>query len=489
MKRRALSVVLALILICTLAIPVLAINDSQKFNFSLTVGDLSTTDIKVNPGDEFVVDFYLIRTDIGAGDTYPIYMMQNEILYNTDYLEFVSGKSEILVSGFPDIGTRSYLGAVNRIMINSGHGFYDSSRMFPASLHVAKLTFRAIKDGITDISCINCGVSPIVATGLADSYASTAGSVKATIGNPTVTKHNITIVNPTGGTITTSPSGSAAAGEVVTLNMNLNTNYSFSSWKITTGAADVEVSGSSQAAGARFVMPAAPVTVTTAALNYTGGSGTGTPGGGSSGGTPSGDTNIDDNETPLAAPEIPRFSDVGAGHWAYIFVEYLAELKFVNGKTDTTYAPSDTITRGEFITILARMSGESLPEYSGQFTDVAASAFYAQPVAWGFASGIVKGTSDTTFSPNNKISRQDIAAMISRYAEYKDYTFSEVNEAIEFTDAASIAVYAADAVSAMQRASIINGYDDGSFRPRGNATRAESAKMLALVHHAPIIRQ
>lgn len=178
-----------------------------------------------------------------------------------------------------------------------------------------------------------------------------------------------------------------------------------------------------------------------------------------------------------------EFRDVTKTHWAYAQVKYLAERGYVTGKTDVLFAPSDQITRAEFITILARLSGDVLPtSYSGPFTDVAAGAYYDEAVAWGVNAGVINGASATTFLPNNQIQRQEMASMVLRYAEFKHYSLQKKSEAIAFTDQAQIHAYAREAVEMMQQADILSGYEDNSFRPLHQATRAEAAKMLAMVH-------
>jgi len=208
-------------------------------------------------------------------------------------------------------------------------------------------------------------------------------------------------------------------------------------------------------------------------------SGGGTGGGGSSG------VDIGDTEIPTTGETTGgHFDDVSSTYWAYNYVEYLATLGIVHGKSAALFCPEDNITRAEFMTILARMSGDTLPSYSGNFNDVASGSYYAQAVAWAVANGITNGTSANVFSPDSNITRQDMAALIYRYALYKGYSFTVVNAAVNFSDQADIADYADAAVSAMQQADIINGYNDNSFRPLGNANRAEATKMLALLYQA-----
>ena len=177
------------------------------------------------------------------------------------------------------------------------------------------------------------------------------------------------------------------------------------------------------------------------------------------------------------------FTDVPSSHWAYQYVEYLARRGYVKGKSATLYAPNDPITRAEFVTILARMEGAAETDYSGPFTDVVSGSYYAGAVDWAVKAGVTVGTSATTFSPNRTISRQEIAAMLARYVTYKLVTLVAYNQPISFSDEAQIAAYAKEYVKNMQTADVINGYPDGSFKPLNNATRAEAAKMLALVHY------
>lgn len=175
-----------------------------------------------------------------------------------------------------------------------------------------------------------------------------------------------------------------------------------------------------------------------------------------------------------------HFSDVPTTHWAFEHIEYLYSQGLITGKTTTLFAPEAPITRAEVITILARMSGENLAGYNSGFSDVAANAYYAGAVTWGVRAGITNGTTATTFSPNEPITREQIAAMIYRYAEYRGYNFTYTQSAINFTDQSNISAYAFNAVYSMQRAGIIDGYANGAWLPQGYASRAEAAKMLAL---------
>lgn len=183
----------------------------------------------------------------------------------------------------------------------------------------------------------------------------------------------------------------------------------------------------------------------------------------------------DDTQKPSAA-----FTDVSG--WAKEYIDYLADKGIVNGKTETSFAPNDSITRAEFVKIIAGIAGADVTKASkASFSDVASDAWYAPYVLWAADNGIVTG-SDNRFSPNSKITRQDMAVIISRYIDkLSEKKLDAVNEKIDFADAAAISAYASDAVSVMQQAGIINGKGENSFAPRDNATRAEACKMLALV--------
>ncbi len=208
----------------------------------------------------------------------------------------------------------------------------------------------------------------------------------------------------------------------------------------------------------------------------------GTTGGGGGGGG----TTVPDQPTKPDTPDTPDrdyeiFKDVNNRFWAAQYINPLAKAKIVNGTSADEFLPDADITRAEFVTILARMSGDTLPAAGEKFRDVAADSWYAQSVAWAAEKQITKGLTETTFAPENKITRQEMAVMLVRYAEYKKYTLLEQNAAEAFADQEDIADWAVDSVRAIQKAGIINGKENKRFAPAENASRAESAKMLYLI--------
>ncbi len=173
------------------------------------------------------------------------------------------------------------------------------------------------------------------------------------------------------------------------------------------------------------------------------------------------------------------FSDVSG--WYAESVNYLAARDIIHGN-DGQFNPNANITRAEFVTILASMSGADLGIYTtSSFADVKTTDWFAEEVQWAYSAGIASGD-DGKFSPNALITRQDMAVMIALYAEkLAGYTLNTATAAVSFPDSTDIAGYATDEVTAMQRAGIISGYPDGRFAPKDNASKAQAAKMIALL--------
>lgn len=172
------------------------------------------------------------------------------------------------------------------------------------------------------------------------------------------------------------------------------------------------------------------------------------------------------------------FSDVNG--WEKEYVYYLAERNILNGKGDGLFKPADSITRAEFVKILAVVSGDDITKYSGSsFSDVSASAWYAPYVEWGYRNGIIKG-SNGKFMPSAQITRQDMAVMISNFSKYMGKVIPSMEAAKTFEDSSRISDYAKDAVASLQKAGIISGDVNGKFLPKSSATRAQAAKMITV---------
>jgi len=202
------------------------------------------------------------------------------------------------------------------------------------------------------------------------------------------------------------------------------------------------------------------------------------PGGGGPPATDGPGEDIEDLITPPLAGRLP-FLDVNEDHWFYDDVVYVYENGLMNGVSDTRFGHETSITRGMIVTILGRRDGVHEDEYpSCAFADVADSAYYAPFIEWARQNDIVRGVSADRFEPNRAVSRQEIAAILYRYAGFAGYELPNSRPYEDFTDEAGIASYAIGPVRALYSAGVINGKPGGRFDPRGVATRAEAAAMI-----------
>lgn len=172
-----------------------------------------------------------------------------------------------------------------------------------------------------------------------------------------------------------------------------------------------------------------------------------------------------------------KFGDIDLNAWYFEYVKAAMEAGLMNGISDTEFAPNATLTRGMFVTVLHRIEKEAKAENGTEFTDVPKDAYYANAVKWAAESGIVLGVSDTEFAPNAEVTREQMAAIIARYAEYKNLKAVEKEDAT-YADEDQIAEYAKEAVQVANKLGILIGNEDGSFAPKKNATRAEAATLF-----------
>mgnify|MGYP000794982012 FL=1 len=176
-------------------------------------------------------------------------------------------------------------------------------------------------------------------------------------------------------------------------------------------------------------------------------------------------------------PTLP-FTDVKTGDWFYEAVQYVYDKGMMTGVSADRFAPASTTTRGMIVTILYRLENEPAVSGGSAFTDVENGAWYADAVAWAAANDIVNGTSATTFAPNSPITREQMAAILYRYAAYKGYDVSQKADLSGYTDAASISGYAKDALAWANAQKLITGVTDTTLNPQGSATRAQVATIL-----------
>ncbi len=184
-----------------------------------------------------------------------------------------------------------------------------------------------------------------------------------------------------------------------------------------------------------------------------------------------------------SAANVTDFSDVRPSDWYHDAVNYVCENGLMNGTSDTVFSPNATTSRGMIVTILYRLAGSpDLPEsnWGCPYADVDAAAYYSAPVYWARMNNLVTGYSDTQFGPDDAITREQLTAVLYRYAGNlgldTDTGFIP-DKYYDFSDYQSVSRYATNAMSWCVNKGIVSG-SDGKLNPQGTATRAEVATML-----------
>ena len=273
-------------------------------------------------------------------------------------------------------------------------------------------------------------------------------------------KHNITVNEPNHGSVTVVES--ASTGETVTITVDPDSGYRLADLTVKDRSGtelELEYIGNGKYT---FVMPEGAVTVD---ADF---------------------TRITNVKPPVDEPDEPEepekdelpFVDVDDSDWFYDAVYYAYTNGLMDGVSTTQFAPNSNLTRGMVVTILYRLEGEPRVTGSSGFSDVASGAWYADPVTWAAANGIVNGVSGTEFAPNTDITREQLAAILFRYAEYKGYDVSGRDSLTGYTDRGSISAYALDAMRWAVDEGLITGMTATTIVPQGTATRAQCATML-----------
>ncbi len=170
------------------------------------------------------------------------------------------------------------------------------------------------------------------------------------------------------------------------------------------------------------------------------------------------------------------FGDVKERDWFYFSVKIAYEFGLMKGVAEAEFSPNSYVTRAMFVMTIYRMEKE--PQAGGSlFIDIETGGYYDKAVAWANANGIVSGVSKDRFAPNEPITREQMAAIISRYAKFKGYDI-KANGNKSYTDSDDISDYAKDAVSWAAEKSLMTGNPDGSFSPKSNTTRAQAAAVF-----------
>ncbi len=179
------------------------------------------------------------------------------------------------------------------------------------------------------------------------------------------------------------------------------------------------------------------------------------------------------NATAFAALDDTGYTDVDAGAWYADAVSYVTDNGLMGGTSSTAFSPEDAMTRAMLATVLYRAADTPAVTGTDDFTDTADGIWYADAVLWASRQGLVTGYGDGTFGTDDPVSREQIAAILWRYAGSP-----QAQDAQAFSDESTISAYAADAVDWARANGIVNGKENNTFDPQGNATRAEVATIL-----------
>ena len=183
---------------------------------------------------------------------------------------------------------------------------------------------------------------------------------------------------------------------------------------------------------------------------------------------------VDENPNTGANP----FTDVSEKDWFYGDVMFVYENGLMLGTSKTLFSPHGTATRGMMATILWRMEGSPAPKGKNSFTDVEAGKWYADAITWTAEKGIFAGYGKDKFGPDNPITREQLAAIFYRYADYKGYDLTVKGNLDKFKDADKITDYAKTAMQWAAGSGLVKGKSGNLLDPQGTATRAEIAAML-----------
>ena len=251
------------------------------------------------------------------------------------------------------------------------------------------------------------------------------------------------------GTVSVSPSR-ASRGQTVTITVTPEDGYELGSLTVTDAGGDTIALTDAGNGRYTFNMPASRVIVSASFVEA-----------GHAGSCPS-----------------AAFSDLNLSGWYHEATDYVIANGLMNGVSADKFDPSGTLTRAMMVTLLWRLEEELVVNYLLPFEDVPEDTWYTEAVRWAASEGIVLGTSETTYDPASPITREQLAAMLYRYAAYKGYDVSGHGDLSAFTDADRVSAYAAGALAWAVAEELVNGMGDGTLQPRGNATRAQTAALL-----------
>lgn len=258
----------------------------------------------------------------------------------------------------------------------------------------------------------------------------------------------ISVDRVSGGRVTVQP-GRADKGETVTITVYPNDGYELDELVVTDSRGNEIDLDARSATRFTFTMPGGKVTVEASFVREGG------------------------------QPQVPQttFADVPASAWYYNAVEYVYENGLMSGVSGGRFAPDDTLTRAMLVQTLYAMEGRPASASAG-FADVASGDWYASAVNWAAANGVVSGVSETGFGPNNALTREQLALILYRFAQYKGYDVTGTSDLAAYADGSSVSGWAAEAMGWAVDAGLISGVGGNQIAPTGTASRAQVAQIL-----------
>lgn len=258
----------------------------------------------------------------------------------------------------------------------------------------------------------------------------------------------ISVDRVSGGRVTVQP-GRADKGETVTITVYPNDGYELDELVVTDSRGNEIDLDARSATRFTFTMPGGKVTVEASFVREGG-----------------------QTQTPQTT-----FADVPASAWYCDAVEYVYENGLMSGVSGGRFAPNDTLTRAMLVQTLYAMEGRPAAASAG-FADVASGDWYASAVNWAAANGVVSGVSETGFGPNNALTREQLALILYRFAQYKGYDVTGTSDLAAYADGSSVSGWAAEAMGWAVDAGLISGVGGNQIAPTGTATRAQVAQIL-----------
>ena len=482
MKNMQGKILIFFILCLTMSISVLAASGVSNVKLTYDITSEGKNEITVERGEVITVAFAINRTDSGAG--FSVSALQNEIMYDQSFFEYVTDSAVIakneasMIQPRVAFQTRTTGDHIVKVFCNGN---------FTAAESVVTFRLRVLNSAINTANSgwVTCSRVEAFETG-SYSIVVTENNLKATLkSDPVPETYPIVITNPTGGAIITNPAAGTAAGSAVRLSISLSSGYTLTGWSVI--AADntsVDVKSPTADINAyHFIMPAQGVRVTAVLARDSG-----TPGPSGPDNTTIGDTemplsSIDDLDVPLTGGEACHsFTDVKNTDWFHAAVDYVEAKGWFGGVGNNMFSPNTQMTRAMFATVLLSISGEDASGYTScRFDDVADDAWYMKAVEWGAERGIILGVGNNKFAPNSPLTREQMVVLFYRYFNnYLEVTITGTGSPMSgFSDRSQVSSWAVEAMTWATLHGVIKGNDQGMLTPKTTTTRAVAAQFIA----------